>query len=524
MLKQFVVVFYGLLLGLTSPGLPLSGYLWPWVWVGLLPWFRSILSPQSHSTRRLCHSFIFGTVYHAIFLCWVLGLHPLTWVGLNPLQSAWVTVGAWALWSILGGVLWLVLGEALRALYQLINPSTLAGCWGIALLFGLAWVLVQQGYPSLVNWYVPWASLSLSQVTIPLIQPLFQYLPPGGVTALIITINTGLAFQWHRPHAANKVVYSTISILIGLAIISNVNTPSIAHTSIAPFNFEIWQGNLPIGIIRNPKAQPSHSTRYVNALANNTDIKPDTTLLWPEEGAIFGVLNPIAPKKHPQYDKLQQWVNHRLPQGQLIFGLTTVQPTSRPSNYYNSLIHVPPQQSQSSKTLESHLYHKQHLVPFGETVPSGLAILPSMLWPTLMQWLQVPYIPRLSKGQRAKPFNLSDSIKLGPMICFEITQSQLAQHYKHQGVDALFNSANLGWFHHHPTLAQQYLRYGQLRALETGLPVLISANSGPSAIIDAQGQITKQLSVNQSGILIHEMTPSKKSSTITARPFPDRSP
>jgi apolipoprotein N-acyltransferase len=68
--------------------------------------------------------------------------------------------------------------------------------------------------------------------------------------------------------------------------------------------------------------------------------------------------------------------------------------------------------------------------------------------------------------------------------------------YKQQGADLLINSSNLGWFHQNPLLEAQFLAIGQLRAAETHLPLVISSNTGISAIISNQGELLQQTHPN----------------------------
>ena len=485
-----------------------------------------------------------GFSFHAIFLCWVLGLHPLTWVGLSNTQSMAVAVSAWLLWAALGALLWLIIGETFYVLHQLIfsknqhnslhKPNQTSKLLGFSLLCGLVWVLIQQGYPSVMNWYVPWADLSLSQTQTALFKPFFQHLPPGSVTALIVSINI-IAALWstETTHLTKQTqqeetkTYSskklrtkhlqaatiTAFLLVGFnTLFTHYQAPQTT-SPVTPFTFQVWQGNLPIKTIRNKKSKAKDTTAYLSTLKQLSPLpQSNATLFFPEEGIIFGPIDWNHPKHHPQFAPLKQHLNNIAPQGDFIFGLTTFNSFSQPIRYYNSLLHL---------TADStHFYHKQHLVPFGETVPSGLPIFPEAMWVTLMKWMNIPYIPSLSSGGENTPFHLGNGHTVGPLICFEITQHHLAQRYKYKQVSALFNSANLGWFHHHPVLTQQYLNIAQQRAIETHLPVIMSSNSGPSAIIDADGSIRASLSANQSGILQHQMTTNEKSSKINTLPWP----
>ena len=60
---------------------------------------------------------------------------------------------------------------------------------------------------------------------------------------------------------------------------------------------------------------------------------------------------------------------------------------------------------------------------------------------------------------------------------------------------------------------QQHLAQLRIRSIEYGLPVIRVANTGISAIIDANGIVLKNLPVNTSGYL-DAFIPSRKQSTV----------
>jgi apolipoprotein N-acyltransferase len=77
----------------------------------------------------------------------------------------------------------------------------------------------------------------------------------------------------------------------------------------------------------------------------------------------------------------------------------------------------------------------------------------------------------------------------------------LAYQYKQQGATLLVNVSNLGWFHGNRMIATQFLKAGQMRAAENALPLAISANTGPTALIDGNGGIIRTLPFSQQGVL-----------------------
>src|ERR1043166_3698540 len=115
-------------------------------------------------------------------------------------------------------------------------------------------------------------------------------------------------------------------------------------------------------------------------------------------------------------------------------------------------------------------YHKQHLVPFGETIP----MIPSSWFESFLSHLGLSYHFVFWPGEHQKPFKFQGPLDgqskkpfyIGSLVCFELIYPDLVKHYRQQGVDLIVNSNNLGWFHGNPLLAKQFLAIGQVRASE----------------------------------------------------------
>ena len=122
------------------------------------------------------------------------------------------------------------------------------------------------------------------------------------------------------------------------------------------------------------------------------------------------------------------------------------------------------------------VYHKQHLVPFGEYIPFDK-------WITPLQKLS-PIGVSLYPGESVL-FDL-DGIKLAPLICFEDTVPPLARQAAANGAHAIVLITNDSWFSH-SIEAEQHARQAVMRAIETGLPILRVGNSGVTGVILPSG-------------------------------------
>ncbi len=124
-------------------------------------------------------------------------------------------------------------------------------------------------------------------------------------------------------------------------------------------------------------------------------------------------------------------------------------------------------------------YDKVHLAPFGEYMPfSGIL-------PFLRQI--VPADVDAGEVQKVLPF---EERTLGPLICFEVLFSPMAETLRRMGADTLVVVTNLGWFGRSCAAAQE-LDIARLRAIETRLPVIHAANTGLSGVFDPYGRFAR---------------------------------
>ncbi|TJY56766.1 apolipoprotein N-acyltransferase [Sinimarinibacterium sp. CAU 1509] len=143
-------------------------------------------------------------------------------------------------------------------------------------------------------------------------------------------------------------------------------------------------------------------------------------------------------------------------------------------------------------------YTKRHLVPFGEYFP-----IPDFLRP-VMAWIGTPYDDLLSGGDEQAPIAVHGE-RLGLSICFEDAFGRELRH----GVGSqslLVNLTNDAWFEGSSAPAQ-HLQIARMRALETGRMLVRAANTGISALIDADGRVLDSAGWNRTEILKGQIQP-----------------
>jgi apolipoprotein N-acyltransferase len=143
-----------------------------------------------------------------------------------------------------------------------------------------------------------------------------------------------------------------------------------------------------------------------------------------------------------------------------------------PAEYFNSVISfgASPQQ----------VYRKHHLVPFGEFVP----FKPVFGW-----FIEVVAIPLLdfSRGALGQRPLAAANQRVGVNICYEdLFGDEIIRQLPEATI--LVNVSNVAWFGDSLAPAQ-HLQISQMRALETGRPMLRATNTGMTAVIDPKGRI-----------------------------------
>lgn len=126
-------------------------------------------------------------------------------------------------------------------------------------------------------------------------------------------------------------------------------------------------------------------------------------------------------------------------------------------------------------------YHKIKLLPFSEAMPfEG----------------RFPILSRVNlgesdfqRGKELKIFNIGNSIKAVPLICYEAVFPDFVRKFAGNKGNLLVMITNDGWFGK-STGPYQHAEMARMRSIENGIPIVRSANSGISMFVDAYGRIT----------------------------------
>jgi apolipoprotein N-acyltransferase len=419
------------------------GLFWlaPLIWFGLFQLLRHASTPRQAALTGLSFGlgfFLTGTSWVYVSLS-VFGGMP--WWLAGP--AAFLFCAVMALFPILAGGLfkrWQPVGIVQQAVF-------------FAALIALAdWL---RGW---VFTGFPWLTLGYSQAAP---SPLISFAPLLGVhgLSLLIALSGALFARWR-----SGLIFTAVLAVSSLGLRQVEWTAPVG----APVSVALIQGNIP----QEMKFRPEAFFHTLNLYRDLVEQNPAQLTVLPETA--FPVFVDQLPADY--LDDLKALARRQ--NGDLIVGTLT----GDGEHYYNSAV------SFGSSPLQA--YSKSHLVPFGEFIPPGFA------W-----FLSVANIPMssFSRGPETQPPLAVAGQQVAANICYEdVFGDEVIRALPQAGI--LANLSNTAWFGH--SLAQpQHLQIAQLRAAETGRPMLRATNTGMTAIIAANGKVQAVLEPFTTGVL-----------------------
>ena len=364
--------------------------------------------------------------------------------------------------------------------------ALLAMAGGFGLFWGAAFAIARRLRLGLLGLVVLWTgaevvrSLALTGFPWVLVghvwteTPLIQLAAVIGVHGLtLLTLGAAALLASRRLGWAWKAGVAA-ALLAGVVFLSP--GPAPAPDPEAPV-VRVVQPNVPQAEKWDPDLVPVHNARMIELSAG-----PEADLVvWPET-ALADLLD---------------WAGPMLSAGVEAAGdaplATGIARADAEGRYYNSLAVT------DGEGRVVGVYDKVHLVPFGEYMPFR---------ETLARWGLRGLAEFQGQGFSAGPGPaLLDIPGIGlarPLICYEsIFAEEIDAGARPRLLLLVTNDAWFGSF----AGPQQHLAIGRVRAVEQGLPLVRSANTGISAVIDGKGRVLAALPLNEAGALDAALPP-----------------
>ena len=390
------------------------------------------------------------------------------------------------------------------SLYLAFYPALAAGlAWRFGRKNRLALLLIFAGAWTITEWLrgtlftgFPWNPAAAILAPTPLIT-MSPLIGTYGLSGLVVLLGGAVWLEFHKRWLPLLIILGVTTMLWLLPSAMVRDDPLALH------NVRIVQPN----IGQQDKWRPGFSdeaARRLATLSGPPSAQP-RLLLWPEAA----VTEPLDDPR-PSQQGLVQFQRGRAasllgPDDLLLTGGVAITSADgeRVDGAANSVFVLGPGGRQLGR------YDKAHLVPYGEYLPMR-PLLSSLGLARL-----APGDIDFAVGPGPRTIDLGGQWgKVGFQLCYEIIFSgRVVDQRNRPGF--LFNPSNDAWFG--AWGPPQHLAQARLRAAEEGLPVIRATPTGISAVIDARGNVVKQLGWHQAGVIDAVLPPAANSATVFAR-------
>ncbi|MFV0245619.1 MAG: apolipoprotein N-acyltransferase [Qingshengfaniella sp.] len=338
--------------------------------------------------------------------------------------------------------------------------------WRRALLYAAALTLAEMARARLLSGF-PWAMIGSFWIETPVAQ-WAAVLGPHGLTLLSLLVVVPAAI------APLGGVLSA-ALVAGLWLAGPLALTPVPVLTADPPRLRLVQPNVPQHLKWREDLAPIFWERTLDLSAAPASGRPPDLVIWPE--ATLPYLMGTRP------DLTAQAVAAAGGAGVIVGALRRVGGDLR-----NALAVIAPDATVAQ------IYDKFHLVPFGEYIPGG-GLARALGLRGLAERLPGGFTP--GPGPTVIDLSGFGAGRMLPLICYEAI---FPRHARSAGPrpDWILQLTNDAWFGNFSG-PQQHLAQARMRAIEQGLPLVRVANTGVSALIDANGRVLDRIALNVTG-------------------------
>ncbi|MCK5658893.1 MAG: apolipoprotein N-acyltransferase [Alphaproteobacteria bacterium] len=242
----------------------------------------------------------------------------------------------------------------------------------------------------------------------------------------------------------------------------------------------IVQPNIPQSTKWDQDEEWRNFKHHLDLTASATTLKqPITFVVWPETAVVADL---------KQFPEIAKAIAKSLPEESIaLLGSLRTTVESGTGKFYNSVTVL----DKKAKIIDT--YDKHHLVPFGEYIPfrNFLNMTPVASG--------IARIGDFTRGTGVSSLHIGSLPKPSPLVCYEAIFPGTVASRKDRP-DWLLNVTNDAWYGK-TAGPHQHFEITRVRAIEEGLPLVRSANTGISAVIDPLGRIIGIKPLGETGVV-----------------------
>ncbi|MGA2409661.1 MAG: apolipoprotein N-acyltransferase [Candidatus Binataceae bacterium] len=475
--RAALAVASGLALALSFPKFDL-GFA---AWIAFVPLLYAV---EGESPRRVfAYAWLQGLACYIPSLYWIVfTLHNFAGVAVALAIIPMVLLAAVvALYSAAA----IAAAELVTARLALPIVITLPITWT-----ALEWVRTYFpiGFPWNLLGYAAYQNLTLIQFA--------EFTGVYGISALIIFFNAVVYTVLFRRGGwrTQGISLATLSTLLVAAwTFGSIRVKGLAHAAPAgSIKVAMVQGDIPQSIKWDPNFLASSFDVYIDQSERAARMGADL-IVWPEAAAAFFFQPedryPAAFANDEAYRSKLLALATRTGDA-ILFGAPALGVEDNRVGFYNRAYLV------TGDGKVAAWYDKINLVPFGEYVP-----LRDLLGGLVNRI--VKGFGDMFPGHAQTIFNFKGA-RLGVLICYESVFPNLSRSAVKDGADILVNITNDAWYGE-TSAPYQLLAMAAMRSIETKTPMVRVANTGISALIEPDGEITERTPLFKRGTEIEQV-------------------
>ena len=472
-------VISGIALGVAFPKFDINLL----AWVAFVPLLQAIEGESMG--RTFGYAWLQGLVCYVVSLYWIeFTLHHFA--GVNPILAAGPLVLLAAVMALFSG---LAIWAARLVTVRLGLP--------IFVTLPIAWPAIEWlrtffpiGFPWNLLGYTAYRNLELIQFA--------EITGVYGVSALIVFFNAVVfvvLFGHHTRRVQTWSLGTLTGLMLAVLLFGTIRMNMLdSQQPAGRMRVAMVQGNIPQSIKWDPAFLDTSFNVYIDQTQQAAHHHVDLAI-WPEAAAVF-FFQPTAlyPPRfagdavyRERLLKLAADTGDPILFGAPALGLT---PDGGVGTYNRAYL-----VSGAGKVVA--YYDKMQLVPFGEYLPMRplLGKLVSRI---------VHGFGDMIAGTEQTLFPVKGA-QLGVLICYESVFPDLTRRAVKHGADVLVNITNDAWYGE-SSAPYQLLAMTAMRAVETKVPIVRVANTGISAVIEADGSITARTPLFKRGTEIEDVS------------------
>jgi apolipoprotein N-acyltransferase len=349
------------------------------------------------------------------------------------------------------------------------------------------WIVAEAYLPRIFRW-----SLGHSQLgSIPLVQTA----EIGGPSMVSIVVLAAacvptLFFDWYLAKGTLRSRVASRGLVVAISIV----VVSLAYGYFRLWSFDLSvETSLRVGVVQE---DPADIEGILRMSARSRLLAPIDLLVWPESTLGTHAFSLKSFRDSEQVLKLSKppFINP-----EPIIGMSC--PLMVGGRSFNGTPNqsVPEYQTAFLLNTEGSIldrYHKRSLMPLGEYVPGEKTM------PWLHDLFQLGQY--IENGISAQPFALPTGERIGVIICYEDTMSEITRQSVNAGAQLLVCIINDSAFDS-PVALRQHLKLSRLRAIENRRSLIRCAGTGVSCVVDPFGNLHHALDANETGAFVAEV-------------------